>query len=211
MEKQSAQITQKKCRKNERGAALITVLMISFLLLVAVAALLLEASMNTANVTDATSEEQAYYAAESGIQSVIQVLRGNPNAVPNPLIDPAKPASDPANKIDYFKAVKMDKSNVPGDTAQLRLSRWLPYDATYTDRIILGATTSATQTAYTPRSGLAYKVEIVNPDNIGNVVSYNTVGHINKEGSSKTWTDAVDNDGSLRLVSTISVGVITQN
>ncbi len=68
MKKQEAQI---KCRKNERGAALVMVLMISFLLLVAVTALLLEASMNTANVTDATAEEQAYYAAESGIQSVV--------------------------------------------------------------------------------------------------------------------------------------------
>jgi hypothetical protein len=72
MKKQSAQITQNECRKNERGAALVTVLMITFLLLVAVIALLLETSMNTANVTDATAEEQAYYAAESGIQSVIK-------------------------------------------------------------------------------------------------------------------------------------------
>jgi type II secretory pathway component PulK len=89
MKKQSAQITQNECRKNERGAALVTVLMITFLLLVAVIALLLETSMNTANVTDATAEEQAYYAAESGIQSVIKVLRGNPDAIPNPLINPS--------------------------------------------------------------------------------------------------------------------------
>ena len=40
-------------RKGEKGAALVMVLMIAFLLLVASAALLLEASMNTANVTDA--------------------------------------------------------------------------------------------------------------------------------------------------------------
>jgi hypothetical protein len=64
-------------RKGEKGAALVMVLMIAFLLLVASAALLLEASMNTANVTDATAEQQAYYAAESGIQSALDVLRGN--------------------------------------------------------------------------------------------------------------------------------------
>ena len=46
-------------RKSERGAALVTVMMISFLLLVASIALILESTMNTANVTDATSEEQA--------------------------------------------------------------------------------------------------------------------------------------------------------
>jgi hypothetical protein len=42
-----------------------------------ITALLLEASMNTANITDATAEDQAYYAAESGIQDTINALRGN--------------------------------------------------------------------------------------------------------------------------------------
>ncbi|MFL6467573.1 MAG: hypothetical protein ACJ72Z_06420, partial [Pyrinomonadaceae bacterium] len=86
MQKEEAK--QKKCRKGEEGAALVMVLLISFLLVVAISALLLEASVHTANVTDATAEEQAYYAAESGIQSVINVLRHN--TAPNPLINPAK-------------------------------------------------------------------------------------------------------------------------
>jgi type II secretory pathway component PulK len=79
MEKLKAQM-QVNDRNGERGAALITVIMISFLLLVAVAALLLEASTNTANVTDATAEEQAYYAAESGIQTAVNILRHKPGA-----------------------------------------------------------------------------------------------------------------------------------
>lgn len=69
--------TQKRDRRGERGAAMVMVLMIAFLLLVASAALLLESSMNTANVTDSVAEQQAYYAAESGIQSALNVLRGN--------------------------------------------------------------------------------------------------------------------------------------
>ncbi|HLM01984.1 MAG TPA: hypothetical protein VK400_13090 [Pyrinomonadaceae bacterium] len=69
--------TGKRDRSGERGAALVMVLMIAFLLLVASAALLLESSMNTANVTDSVAEQQAYYAAESGIQSALDVLRGN--------------------------------------------------------------------------------------------------------------------------------------
>ncbi len=73
MVEQTALTAKKRCRKSERGAALITVLMISFLLLVAAAGLLIEASMNTANVTDATAEDQAYYAAESGIVSVFNI------------------------------------------------------------------------------------------------------------------------------------------
>jgi type II secretory pathway component PulK len=101
MQKQLIEITQGKCRKNERGAALITVVMISFLLLVVVAALLLETSMNAANVTDATAEEQAYYAAESGIQTVLNVLRGN--TIPNPLIDSSKPQAIPPIRLITLK------------------------------------------------------------------------------------------------------------
>ena len=67
----------KKVGKSEKGAALVMVLLITSLLLIASAGLLLEISMNTANVTDVSAEEQAYYAAESGIQSTINVLRGN--------------------------------------------------------------------------------------------------------------------------------------
>jgi len=196
MEEHSPQMTKSKCRKNERGAALITVLMISFLLLVAVIALLLEASMNTANVTDATAEEQAYYAAESGIQSVINVLRGN--VTPSPLINPAPSPSPGDNKIDYFKAVKLCTSNASCNCTtdvctstldtELRLSRWLPYDSTYTDRVILGATTSATQPPYTPQSGFAYKIKIENPDNVGNTISYNTSGKIDTLNSSGNLT-----------------------
>ena len=198
MEKQTAQTASGRCRKNERGAALITVLMISFLLIVAAAALLFAASANTSDVTDATAEEQAYYAAESGIQSVVNVLRGN-TVLPDDLrIDTTKPATDPANKIDYLKAFKPCASNIScncttgactsTDDNDSRMSRWLSYDTTYTDRVILGASTSATQPPYDPRTGFAYKVEIENPDNVGDIVTFDTVGSIAGGGSSKTWS-----------------------
>jgi Tfp pilus assembly protein PilX len=80
MEEKKTLQTGKRDRTGERGAALVMVLMIAFLLLVASAALLLESSMNTANVTDSVAEQQAYYAAESGIQSALDVLRGNTEA-----------------------------------------------------------------------------------------------------------------------------------
>lgn len=80
MEQKKILQTGKRDRTGERGAALVMVLMIAFLLLVASAALLLESSMNTANVTDSVAEQQAYYAAESGIQSALDVLRGNTEA-----------------------------------------------------------------------------------------------------------------------------------
>jgi Tfp pilus assembly protein PilX len=203
MKKQTAQAAPGKCRKNERGAALITVLMISFLLIVAAAALLFAASANTSDVTDATAEEQAYYAAESGIQSVVNVLRGNtvlPTAPADLRIDTTKPVTDPANKIDYLKAFKPCTSNTScncttgacssSDDNESRLSRWLTYgttDGTYMDRVILGASTSATQPAYNPRTGFAYKVKIENPDNVGDTVTFDTVGSIAGGGPSKAW------------------------
>ena len=163
------------------------VLLISFLLLVALSALIMEASMHTANVTDATAEEQAYYAAESGIQSVIHTLRHN--TVPNPLIDPSKtpyppdPDADPANKLDYFKAVRIPTSNQTNPTAGAcasanppldcvaRLSRWLNYgnNAAFPDRVVLGDPAT-----YTEQNGFAFSIRVSDPDNVGGTVTYQT-------------------------------------
>ena len=190
------QTSQKKCRKNERGAALVTVLMISLLLLVAGAVLLLEASMNTANVTDATAEQQAYYAAESGIQSAVNVLRGN--VPPNPLINPSpSPSPNTDNRIDFKKALKLCTSNITCDCtsnactsaldAEPRLSRWLTYNSSNPDRVTLGLTTSGTATAYNSFSGYAYKISISDPDNTANSIRFNTSGSIGGAGTAKTF------------------------
>jgi type II secretory pathway component PulK len=66
-------------KDSEKGAAMIMALLVSFLLLTASAGLLLESSMNAANMTDAVAEQQAYHAAESGIQSAVHVLRCQKN------------------------------------------------------------------------------------------------------------------------------------
>ena len=104
--------TNIKDRKNEKGAALIMALLIAFLLLVASAGLLLEASMNSANVTDAVAEQQAYHAAESGIQSAVHVLRCQKNDAPtcadvvaSPLIDPSASPTSVKNQINYSRAI----------------------------------------------------------------------------------------------------------
>lgn len=194
MKNRITQPKPKKCRQNERGAALVTVLMIASLLLVAATALLLEATMNTANITDATAEEQAYYAAESGIQTVVNVLRGN--TVANTLIDSTKPATNYVNRIDYTKASKLTTSNKPGDTStEARLSRWISYDVDYPDRVVIGSA------GYTVRDGFAFKVEVENPDNPGNTVSYNTSGKIDNLTNSKTWSSN-GNNLTIQYVST---------
>ena len=152
-----------KNRENEKGAAMVMVLLISFLLLIASAGILLEATMNTANISDATADQQAYNAAESGIQSALNVLRGN--VKPSPLLDAAKPNTDSANLIDFRKALKNSTSNLSSDAASepARLSRW---GMTYApDRVKIGDTTK----------GYAYKISLTDPDNTNSSLTYTTV------------------------------------
>lgn len=159
----SETIQTNRNRKGEKGAAMVMVLMISLLLLAAIGGLLLEVSMNTGNVSDAVAEQQAYNAAESGIQSAINVLRGNV------LLDSSKPASDPVNQIDFRKAVSLSNSNANGDNSnKARLSRWISYNytpsgATSPDRVTLNS-------GYQPGNGYAFSLEVSDPDNTGQII-----------------------------------------
>src|SRR5205085_3167677 len=83
---------RKQGLKDERGAALITVLMIAIPMLMAGGSLILITSMATANTADMAAETKAYYAAEAGAQQVLSVMRGN--VAPNPVF-----ASNPLGSI----------------------------------------------------------------------------------------------------------------
>lgn len=117
-------------RRNERGAALISVLLLSMLLLIAGGALVLTTSMSATNAIDSTAEMQAYYGAEAGLQTTINVMRGN---VWN---------DDDTPDISFRQAVEPDTSNVDDDPATdeevARLSNWLSYEDTesYPSRVI---------------------------------------------------------------------------
>lgn len=141
---------------------MVMVLLISFLLLIASAGILLEASMNTANISDATADQQAYNAAESGIQSALNVLRGN--VLASPQFNTAKPSNDPANRIDYNKALKLDSSNLSAsESTEARLSRW---GMTYTnDRVSIGDATK----------GYGYRISLTDPDNTSVSTTFTTV------------------------------------
>lgn len=125
-------------RKSERGAALITTLLLSMLLLTAGGALLLTTGMSANNAFDSTAEVQAYYAAESGMQATLVVLR---NVAP---------------KVTFVNAVTPSQSNVTSDAATTagisRLSKWLTYNST------------AANSRVTVGNG-AYAVSITDPDN----------------------------------------------
>ena len=168
-ENKTEQLKIKK-KDGEKGAAMVMVLLVSSLMLTASIGLLLETSLNAANVTDVTAEQQAYNAAESGIQSALNVLRGN-----------SKYQKDTGDKIDFRKAVKLSTSNAAGDTStEARLSRWITYDGTYNDRVPFGLTGS---TAYNPRTGYAYGVTIIDPENLGNVITFETDSTVNNSSN----------------------------
>jgi hypothetical protein len=159
-------------RTGERGAALITVLLLSTLLLTAGGTLILTTSMTASSSFDAVSELQAYEAAEAGLQEAMSALRGN--AAPNPVLA-TNPSTgvNPANLLDFRRAVTRLNSNKPTDPAKnadnsdvpLRLSRWLPYNYTrpgntYPDRVTLNPATEP----FSPFRHSSYSVEVIDPD-----------------------------------------------
>ena len=69
-------------RAGERGAALITAVLLSLLLLAAGGTLVLTTTMAGLTARDSTAEMQAYYAAEAGVARTLEVLRGNVQSNP---------------------------------------------------------------------------------------------------------------------------------
>jgi hypothetical protein len=129
-------------RKNERGAALISTLMLAMLLLTAGGALVLTTTMSATNAIDSTAEMQAYYGAEAGMQSAINAMRGNV----------WRGSGTPT--INFRTAVEPNASNAAGDPATnqsiARLSNWLGYTDTsaYPSRVIANGQTGTNVIAY---------------------------------------------------------------
>lgn len=69
-------------RAGEKGAALITAVLLSMLLLAAGGTLVLTSTMTGITARDSTAEMQAYYAAEAGVARTLEVLRGNVESNP---------------------------------------------------------------------------------------------------------------------------------
>src|SRR5215204_1028077 len=103
-------------RAGERGAALVTMLLVSVLLLGAGVALSTTTMMSANNAVGSTAEMQAYYVAESGMQSALNVLRGN-----------TKPLVNADDRISFRTAIIPGISN-GGNAGTLRLAGWLPYN-----------------------------------------------------------------------------------
>src|SRR5258708_711791 len=113
----AAKMNLKTDRRGERGAAMIMMLLVSVLLLGAGGALIMSTMMSANNSIGSTAEMQAYYVAESGMQSALNVLRGN-----------TKPVITSTDRISFRTAIIPDISNGPNNTGSLRLANWLPYN-----------------------------------------------------------------------------------
>lgn len=134
--------------KKERGAALLTCLLISTMLLGIAGMVILTTGMSATTAVDSTAELQAYYGAESGLEATLNVLRGN--------VAP-RAGLPTGTRIGFRSAVQLNRSNLPSDTSlRARLSGWLPYDGTIT-RITPAGT------------NFAYSVEITDPDDFNGV------------------------------------------
>jgi hypothetical protein len=170
---------------NERGAALITALLISLIVLTLAGALMVTTSISTTNAISSTDETQAYYAAEAGMQSALNVLRGNVAPHPND-----------GTKINFKNAINAATSNNPGQGVP-RLSRWLVYNyptSGTADRVTLSP-------SYTSDNGTAFSITgISDPDDVGHVIYY-TAGAFNG-GSVTTSPTNVSLSGGVTLTYT---------
>ena len=149
-------------RKGERGAALVTMLLVTILMLGAGGALILSTAMSSTTAMGSTAEMQAYYVAESGMQSALNVIRGN-----------TKPLVTAGDRMSFRAAVVPNVSNGPDNSGSLRLAGWLPYkdrmDASSLVPVEIGAFTGG------------FRVTIEDLDPLSHIVAFETSGQI--EGS----------------------------
>lgn len=105
-------------RNGEKGAALVISILIATLLLAVAGTVILTSGMSATTSIDATAELQAYYGAETGLESTLNVLRGHrqPNGIPG------------TTRIGFRNAVDPATSNHSNDSSTTaRLSAWLTY------------------------------------------------------------------------------------
>lgn len=163
----------------ESGAALVMVVLITFLLGTACIAMLSAAGASARNTTDVLSETKAYYAAESGIQAAVNALRykgvdGNP--------------------VNYKVAVNNFANN--GD-----LSAWLVYADCDTDGVVDRVLVNGS-------CENGYSVTVRDPDDSQTSLTYGTSGAqfrvVNADGTFGAWGAASRQFGSGDTASTLA-------
>ncbi|HEU4835445.1 MAG TPA: hypothetical protein VFS90_13545 [Pyrinomonadaceae bacterium] len=153
--------------RGERGAALVTMLLVSVLILGAGGALITTTMMSANNSVGSTAEMQAYYVAESGMQAALNVLRGN-----------TKPLLVDGDKMSFRTAVIPSISN-GGNGGTSRFAGWLPYndpaDAASLVPVTIGSITGG------------YRVTVENMDPNSHIVEFQTSAMITGGDAGKTY------------------------
>ncbi|HYY43270.1 MAG TPA: hypothetical protein VE775_11105, partial [Pyrinomonadaceae bacterium] len=158
-------------RRNERGAALLMMLLVATLVFAVGGALIMSTAMNGTTTMDATAEKQAYYAAEAGLQMVLNALRGN-------LVHDSAVANN--TRMNLRTAITPDLSNGAGrspnnqpcvtDTptapSPCRFVGWLPYNV---KNISTGVVT------VDPNTNTSFRAAVFDPDR-SNQITYSTSG-----------------------------------
>ena len=166
-------------RAGERGAALITMLLVSVLLLGAGGALIMTTMMSANNSVGSTAEMQAYYVAESGMQSALNVLRGN-----------TKPLFVADDRISFRTAIIPSISN-GGNGGTARFAGWLPYNdpsnATSLVPVSVGIVTGG------------YRVTVENMDPNSHIVEFQTSAIISKGDAGKTYQRTFNAGGTKEV------------
>lgn len=154
-------------RTGERGAALVTMLLVSVLLLGAGGALIMTTTMSATNSVASTAEMQAFYVAESGMQSALNALRGN-----------AAPLINTSDRMSFRTAIIPSISN-GGNAGTPRFAGWLPYndpsDANSLVPVSVGTITGG------------YRVTIENMDPNSHIVQFETSAKITGGDAGKTY------------------------
>lgn len=158
---------------SERGAALLTMLLVSILLLSAGLALVTATSVSTTSTIDTTAEMQAYAGAEAGLEATLNVLRGNiaPDASLGTTRMNFRTAADPATSN------KTDDPWTEGGSATARLSGWLNYS--YQNPDVENDWRVPLTDAYAPSTGIAFRVTITDPDDPGPIAARQITTNVN--------------------------------
>lgn len=154
-----------KHRQKERGAALLTVLLVSVLLLSAGLALVTSTALSTTTTIDAAAELQAYAAAEAGLEAALNVMRGN--IAPDSTLAGTK--MNFRNAADPAKSNKVGDPKSTGSNASSRMSGWLKYS--YQNASDSSDWRVPVTDSYAPLTGIAYKISITDPDDPGALAS----------------------------------------
>src|SRR5437764_641342 len=134
-------------RQKEQGLALVIVMFALIIMSIIGLSIALSAGLEVRSSRNELLADQAFYAAEAGLQDSLNVIRGQRCQIGAASCDPALTS----NQVSFNVVSTIATSNAASDTATVpRLSRWLAYNATDNSGVV---TLDAT-------NGLYYKVQI---------------------------------------------------